>query len=537
MAVDGGGVERRLGFCIDVQISVPGIQVKAGPVAVIHAVVGDHRRECGNLPQIRLQLVGGYIVRVVIDLKQEFIAVCLVQTQGVFASLARHGVCVGAGVSQDLAAGAVEQGHAGHILVISGIYSQGISHHAQRNFLDFRRGVVNGGLHGPGSALAQGVPVHPIAVYIVLGSQGHGDFKSLTFCQLLGNPLELVALNGLQPCFKEQDDAIVGSIEAAEIDLLQLLSGGGIGDPDAAGGHISDGVELNGVHSVAVLVVDGVTLGHIGLIRDHRVATQAVGVAGIPGVLHHHAVDRVYAGVGSANLVAGGKLLGGADFKHGGICPVAIEAQHGDAVAGAVYSLGVCDSIGVHISLQVSAVGIMGIQICLFPGIQGQSHGYLDGAACRNVHSAAGQLGQEHVNIVGVHIFITGDISMLQAADGASCAGDIVQERLGVILVHIAVAVKVATLQSLGGADHGPICFPGGGAAQVPGCGVQVTDQHGVILGVCGFFIGVAFEGILGKHICGKLEGFLFIAEVVQVEGEGIHTSSGLPSGWPSTVT
>ena len=82
---------------------------------------------------------------------------------------------------------------------------------------------------------------------------------------------------------------------------------------------------------------------------------------------------------------------------------------------------------------------------------------------------------------------------------------------------------------------------------QVPGCGVQVTDQHrSHPSGVCGFFIGVAFEGILGKHICGKLEGFLFIAEVVQVEGEGIHTGSGgvissstftLPSGWPSTVT
>ena len=122
--------------------------------------------------------------------------------------------------------------------------------------------------------------------------------------------------------------------------------------------------------------------------------------------------------VGSANLVAGGKLLGGADFKHGGICPVAMKPSTGMLWQVPSTPLGVCDSIGVHISLQVSAVGIMSIQICLFPGIQGQSHGYLDGAACRNVPQRRRTAWPEHVNIVGVHIYHWRH-QHAQAADGA----------------------------------------------------------------------------------------------------------------------
>ena len=39
--------------------------------------------------------------------------------------------------------------------------------------------------------LAQGVPVHRIAVYIVLGSQGHRDFKVSPSASSLGTHLSL----------------------------------------------------------------------------------------------------------------------------------------------------------------------------------------------------------------------------------------------------------------------------------------------------------------------------------------------------------
>ena len=465
VVVNGSSIEHNaFGLAVDRQIAVPGVEGKGSPVIIVLLIESDQVGQRRNDAQLHTQLIGGDIVGVVINLDQELIAVGSAQIQLIAVCFAGNGFFLGAHISQHFLAGAVEQCHSSYILIVGGLHSQHIVLYIHSNIQDGRCGAVHGQGDGQSGAGAQSVPVDgAVFIDIVLRCGIHTEFHGVTLGYSPGCPLQAVGIQTLEPHLHEPNHTVVGSINVAGFIALENFAGGHVGGSHTAGVGITQSIDLQIVDLVAVLVIECIALRMVGAVSNHRVAAQVVGVTGITGVLYRQRVHSGSAGVGITGLLAGGMRLDSTHLIHGRIAPVAIEGQNRDGVAGAVHAFFVSDGIGISKGLHISTVDIVSIQIGLLFLGEGQGH--------RNFHIAIGR------NLHGI---------ILQLTVGRPHCGEI---------------------------------HSGSG-------GIQINGQIVGIALLGGGRVGVIDKGILGEHISGENEALFRIFQVVDGEGEGIHTGT-----------
>ena len=541
----GGGVEGDAALGVGGQGLIVGVHIEAHPVGGIVLgilqVLGQQLGQGNGGADLHVQLVGGHVVGVVEDLDEELLAVGVGGGQGELVGVAHVGVGDGAGGGEDLPAAAVEEGHAGDVLVILGLHGDGGALAlAQLHIQDLGGGVVDADGGGEGGAVAQGIPVGLLFhhVGVVLGGQSDGGGETLTLIQAAGDEVDGETVVGVDPHGEEHHDTVVGSVVGAGEALEQHVAVH-VGHLHAAGGGVADGGELIAVDLIAIGVVDGGALGVGDLLGVHGVAAQQVAVAGIAVILHLqgvvagggdllavHVDSLALTGVGGADLLAGQLLLDGAQLEHGGVGPAAVEAQDGDVVLGTGHALGVAKTLGVDEGLEVSAVGIgvVDVGLGLLGEVQGDIH--LDGVAGGHQDHIVVAVGQEGVGVVGVDLAVLVDVGVLLVGDGVTLAGQVVQEGLGIGLGDVAIAVEVAVVQGGVGGDDAVVGGPGGGGLQSAGGVIHVGGHLGLVLSCGGLLVGVVLEGVLGEHIGAEGVELLGVGEVVDVEGEGVGTGA-----------
>ena len=512
----GSGVEVQVGEGQDVGIA-DGITLVEVDPGVLVQVEGDHFLHGDFFADLHLQLIGGDVHGVVIDLHQELLAVNAGEVQRILGALAGLDVLLGAGGGQQLGAAAVVQDHGGHIAVIGGGNIQGIVGQADGQVLQSGGGVVHHEGHGHGRAVRQGVPIGDSlltgVVHIVLGSHGQSQLALVT----LGHPGSGRAPVG--------PDAQAGALPGGAVGVVPGGVGGaqlGLGQNALVAGHGEPGVgsvadQRKVPQSHGVVGIQGVALRMIGLLQQ-GVAAEVIGRVGVAGVGHAHgvAIQAVLViQVGSAGLRAGGILHIGAHIEHGGIGPAAIVAQNGDGVAVTADTLVRADLGGIHKAFHIGA-GTVGVLIVLIQALDIGGQGHMDTAVGGHFHSLAAQLLEEQIGIIGVDVAVGIKVGVVSIGDLGADAGGIVQQRLAVFLVDLAVAVEVAVLHTGGVGDLHDVAvhFPGdvggqkGGHAVLKGSGAAVGEA--------------AQEQILGEEVSVQHEVGGLILQVVDGKAEGI---------------
>ena len=459
----------------------------------------------------QVDLVGGGVQRIVRDLQQELAALDFAQIQNVLSGFAGFDILLGADIVQSLSTLLVVQDNSGDILVIGSGNGQSIAGQAQGNILQGRSGVIHDHRHGEGSALAQGIPVHiAFCVNVVLGNQGQANFQ----LGVVGQAIE-AQVSGQCPAVAipvAAVDIVVSTVNCAHFISHYHFAGGSILHEEEGSVSITDSVE--GDLADLAGSADRVTLGHVGSISDHGVATEEV-VGGIACVQDGQSVcgQSVKAivnavQVGSAGLQTVLVLHSGALVEHGGVSPVAVEAQHGDGVGSTHDAFLAGNAVSIDIALEVSTVGVIIIDSSL-PVI-----GDLD--LNDDFHAAAGRnsgnslsCGQEQVSVEGVDVAIVVQVSLVSIGQLGAQAGSVVQESLAVQLVDSTVAIEVQTVHTPDSANFLAINGEGGQSADQSGGGVHIH-----IVTVAG--------GSLDEEVSGQVVQLVNIIQVVDGEGEAV---------------
>ena len=130
-------------------------------------------------------------------------------------------------------------------------------------------------------------------------------------------------------------------------------------------------------------------------------------------------------------------------IQHGGVGPVAVEAQKGDGVGGQNQPFGSGGGGGIDEALYISAVGEVPVQLCLLA--VGETHLHSDS------HAAGGRHG-DHAGIQHLQkrmYIIRGDCAVFIQVGGSLICGELrpqdhmVHEELGVCVIGHAVAVEI----------------------------------------------------------------------------------------------
>ena len=417
------------------------------------------------------------------------------------------------GSAQHIAAGGAQNRHSGHItVVLDGELQVAVLqlHHIQQLGLGAVHGegvgVVGALADGAGFLQRQQLLLGQIAVHLVVfgnREEAHGEGVAfLKAAQLLGSlPNTQTGGVGVGPV------ATVDIVEGG----LQLGSGNGLDhiafrvfhvEHEAAGVADQGGCHIADLH----VGTDGDFFGGEGFLDQVGVADegvlivilieegQVVGVAGV-GI---HKVGAVFLGIEV--------ILIGQAVIHGGIGPVAVEAQHGDGVGGGNRAL--LGNQGLHEdkALHIGAVGVGGVQMGL--GVGGQVHGHGDGDGITGLHQeiALADGSQQQMGVVGGDAAVLADIGNI--VDGGEVAGDVVQNDQGIRLIGLAVAVEVAA-----------VGFAGGNKAAFNGEAHTHVQARGILGGV-----GDAVDGdhVLGEEITADAVDLGFGAEVIQSEGKAV---------------
>ena len=196
---------------------------------------------------------------------------------------------------------------------------------------------------------------------------------------------------------------------------------------------------------------------------------------------------------------------------HGGIGPVAVEAQHGDGVDGGVRALFRDQRFHKDVPFDVRAVGIHGVQI--FSGAVGQVHGHGDGhgAPCGNLKIPFADGSQQQVSVITGNAAAVADVGF--AGDPADLAGHVIQDDQSVLLVGHAVAVEVAAVRFAGG-NTAALDVEADGHAKAGGRLVGIRDA-------------VDCNRVLREEIAADAVDPGFAAEVVQRKAEAVNTGAG----------
>ena len=426
-------------------------------------------------------------------------------------------ILINAGAAQHIAAGSAQNGHNCHMaVVLNGNLQVAVLqlHHIQQLGVGAVHGegvgVVSTLADGAGSLQLQQLLLGQITVYlIVFGNREEADGEGIAF-------LEAAQLFGSLP--NTQTGSIgVGPVAAVDVieGRLQQRSGNGLDhitfrvfhvEHEAAGVADQGGCHITHLHGGT----DGDLLGGEGFLNQVGVADvgmlivilieegQIVGVASV-GI---HKVGAVFLGVEV--------ILIGQAVIHGGIGPVAVEAQHGDGMGGGKGTLLGDQGFHKNEAFHIGTVGIGGIQVCL--GIVGQVHGHGDGDGITGIHQeiALADGGQQQMGVV------TGDAAVLahvgDVVDGADLAGNIVQNDQSVLFVGDTVVVQVAA-----------ILLAGGNVAALNGVADAHAQSGGALAGIGNAVLG---NHILGEEITADAVDLGLGAEVVQSEAEAVITGA-----------
>ncbi len=367
-----GQVARRIGL----KVSIGAFGCKGCPIVVVQ-IERDIFGQRKLLADLHLHLIGGDVHGIVIDLQQELVAVNAVQIQDIFVCFAGFGILFRAAVGINLGAGIVVQRRSRHILVILGRHGHGVVRQADGEIQQLRRGVIHHHGDCQRRALAQGVPVHiAFRVHIVLGRQSQPELQLIAFRSLSGFELRVQGVAGVAPvaavCI------VVSAVDSTGEGFGHDLAGGQVQRLIMGGRGVPDGYKADLADLVAIFTVDGVALGHVGIIRHQGVAAKVV-IGAVAAVVDRGGVDIIAAHIGFPDLIARDILLVGADVKHGSIGPVAIEAQNGDRVSCSRFAFICGSALYINKALHICAAGIIFVQCVRI----GQFNCDLD--ACRSI--------------------------------------------------------------------------------------------------------------------------------------------------------
>ena len=291
------------------------------------------------------------------------------------------------------------------------------------------------------------------------------------------------------------DDPVAGDGGGKDLGVLVVLVQPGHGEAGGAGG--ADQVIGDPQHGG--IAVDGQTVG--GELAFHH-----VGVAGELDVGAAE-VQRQVVGVGVAGV---GQALGAVELlgvghvvKHGGLGPVAVEAQDGDGVLEDFLVLGGAGQVGE--AFQIGAVDIV-VQHGLLRSGEPDRHNDLGHAAGGKDVAVLGFLGlpvDEQVGVAGGDLAVLvqighGQIHVL----GAQLAAQVVQNGLHVQVVGVAVLVHVVAL--------------GLGTVGGPGVAHAACGQQGGAVGQ-----ELALD-LLGEEVGIQLVAQILVAQVVELEAEAV---------------
>ncbi len=427
----GGG----LGGVLSVGVPLLFIQVEEGVVAVDigQEIIGD--------------LIGGDVHGIVIDLQQERLADDLTHIQTDMLRLTGS-FLIRRDIGQRLRAGRIIQSDDGDILVVLRCDVKGAVHQTDGHVLDLRSRVVDGGHRAQARAPAESVPViGTVGLAVILRSQHKGDVDRRALGELLAvglrtGPAEVHGLLRVLPA------SAVGIVEGggnrAKILFYIDLTGLRIGDDILGIARITDGGKVELEDLIAVLVVQGVARGHILVVLGKRVA-EVVVLAVLVGILDgDHVAEHVGRTVGIREIRVAGLLLvpvlgQRALIEHGGIGPVAIEAQHGDGMGNALDTVFRGNGIGIQEGLDISAVRVVGVEEFLLLVDEGERHMDGDAAIGRENDLCSGDELQQLGDIVRVGVAVAVDISLELARAGR----DVVEQELCVVGIGVAVLVEV----------------------------------------------------------------------------------------------
>ena len=371
-------------------------------------------------------------------------------------------------------------------------------------------GVVSAVTDGAGFLEIQHLLQGQIAVHLIVFGHSHEtDGEGVTF-------LEAAQLLGSFP--NAQAGGIdIGPVAAVDIVVsrLQLRSGNRVdhialsvfhieqeaaGITDQRGSHIADlhgGTDGDLISRESLFHCVGVAdEGDLVVILVEE--GQIVGVSGI-------GIHKVRTVLGGVEVFLIGQMV-----IHGGIGPVAVEAQHGDGVGRSNLALFRDQGFHKNIAFHIGTVGVSSVQMCL--GVVGQVHGHGDsyGITGRNQEVTFANGGQQQMCIVTGDTVAVADISIVR--DLADLAGHIVQDDHGVLLVGDAVIVEIAGVH-----------FTGGNIAAFD----AVVDTHAQAGGsLVGISDAVDGDHILSEEITIDAVNLGFGAEVVQCEAEAVSTGT-----------
>ena len=481
---------------------------ESGPV-ILHQVESHHIGNTSILADLHLEQISGSVHSIIVDLNQELLAVDAIQGEGIRSHLTLFDVLLGAYGSQATGAGLVIQSSSGNVLIVGSRDGHGVVHHIHTDTLQFRGSVVNNQLHGSSSTLTQSVPIH-IASFIdvVLRNQREGHRNLIALSSLLQGEVCFQRHHGILPAVNLI--GVVGHIDGAGL-LIQEHVASSLVDYDNAGlVSMTDGGKANTVN--VVTRVNGVTLRHINGVSNHRIAAQCVVIVGVIRISDLEFVATQNTSIRNTGILA--SVVGGphAHVKHGRICPVAIETQNGDGVAGG--NLAVCIlRFGVQVTLQVSTVGISLIQFSLHALGQAKINTNIHRTICRQHSGSGGQIAQEDISIVRVDVAVAVHISLVLIVQFHQQAGGIIQQTLTVIHIDEAVAVEVHAghIRSLGG-DPGATNGPD-----------HIHSDHGS--GVVHIQILAIGQQILNEEVGTQVDVLLLIGQIA--DGESCAVSAG----------
>ena len=252
-----------------------------------------------------------------------------------------------------------------------------------------------------------------------------------------------------------------------------------------------------------------------------------IGVDGVDRlVLLAGILDGVVVGIAGQAQIGGAivavqLLHGRRGIQHGGVRPVAVEAQQGDGVGGqdgAVLGVG---GLGIDIALHVSAVGIGGIQLGLLGLGELDADGDVHLSAGGNHHGGGGHALEQELRVVGGDGPVAVEVGHGEVAGRAALlvdAGDMIQDALGVLGVGDAVAVDIRLHRGSG--DEG-LAVHGVGHAGSQGSRPGVHE----VGGVAGLVV-LILKDILGEKLRGEGVVLGRIGEVIQREAEAVRAGA-----------
>ena len=271
------------------RVCTSGFRCESYPI-LLKGIKSNDIRQCSGVADLLVNDIGRGIHGVVVDLQQETGTIDALQAEVILGGFSRKDFCFGASGCIGSGAAAVIQHHASNILVIF----RGDCHHI---ILDddrvvsyqFGCGIVDDHGDGQCGAFTQSIPIDiSTGIHVIFWGQGHGSLNPVALISLRDVGVKIQTGLGIVPDasqFIEESTSNCSEGNRAGPSVLcevMYLESGASGVPN--------GGEHNGGECIAVNIVEGVALGHIGRIRCNEISPIGIEIARMGGVSDAQAV-------------------------------------------------------------------------------------------------------------------------------------------------------------------------------------------------------------------------------------------------------